>query len=68
MPRARLTEYLTSLVCDGLPDLSSLGSAGTWLPAPSDAPSEQPTDAPSQPTDSVANVLPIAAADARRSS
>ncbi|HXA34052.1 MAG TPA: TetR/AcrR family transcriptional regulator [Acidimicrobiales bacterium] len=68
MPRARLTEYLTSLVCDGLPDLSVLGSAGTWLPAPTDAGSEQPTDIePEQPTDT-AKVLPIAAvADARRS-
>jgi hypothetical protein len=69
MPRARLTEYLTSLVCDGLPDLTVLGSAGTWLPAPTDTGSEQPSDTkPEQPTDT-AKVLPIAAvADARRSS
>lgn len=98
MPRARLTEYLTSLVCDGLPDLSSLGSAASWLPSPDATPSEQPagslTEQPTdrtgtrhdragtqpdrtdtqpdttsgQSTDPVANVLPIAAADARRSS
>jgi len=76
MPRARLTEYLTSLVCDGLPDLSVLGSAGTWLPAPTETKSEQPSETKSeqqtdseQPTKSAANVLPIAAAaDARRSS
>ncbi|HEY1466031.1 MAG TPA: TetR/AcrR family transcriptional regulator [Acidimicrobiales bacterium] len=69
MPRARLTEYLTSLVCDGLPDLSVLGSAGTWLPAPTDSGSGQPSDTePEQPTDT-AKVLPIAAvADERRSS
>jgi AcrR family transcriptional regulator len=77
MPRARLTEYLTSLVCDGLPDLSALGSAGSWLAAPTEVASEQATDTQSQqlnetkseqPTDT-ANVLPIAAAaDARRSS
>ena len=80
MPRARLTEYLTSLVCDGLPDLSALGSAGTWLPGstetkagqPSDTESEQSSDTESeQSSDTEANVLPIAAAaaaDARRSS
>jgi AcrR family transcriptional regulator len=79
MPRARLTEYLTSLVCDGLPDLSSLGSAGAWLPAPGATPSEPATPSekasksepatPSEPsTSTAANVVPIAAADARRSS
>lgn len=74
MPRARLTEYLTSLVCDGLPDLSALGSAGTWLPASTETTSEQPSETDSetdseQPTKTAANVLPIAAAaDARRSS
>ena len=70
MPRARLTEYLTSLVCDGLPDLSALGSAGSWLPAPTETKPEQPSETESeQPTKAAANVLPIAAAaDARRSS
>jgi AcrR family transcriptional regulator len=91
MPRARLTEYLTSLVCDGLPDLSSLGSAGAWLPAPGATPSEQTSqsepvsqsepagtsepasqserDSKSEPsTTTAANVVPIAAVDARRSS
>ena len=66
LPRARLTEYLTSLVCDGLPDLSSLGSVGAWLPAPG-ATSEPAT--PSEPSTSTeANVVPIAAVDARKSS
>lgn len=52
MPRARLTEYLTSLVCDGLPDLSALGSAGTWLPASTGTESERSSRAESeQPTD-----------------
>ncbi|HEX4245552.1 MAG TPA: TetR/AcrR family transcriptional regulator [Acidimicrobiales bacterium] len=82
MPRARLTEYLTSLVCDGLPDLSSLGSAGAWLPQPTGThselstviteqseQSEQSTTTDSeQPADGEAKVLPIAAAEARRSS
>jgi AcrR family transcriptional regulator len=32
MPRARLAEYLTSLIYDGLPNADSLGPASTWLP------------------------------------
>jgi AcrR family transcriptional regulator len=80
MPRVRLTEYLTSLVCDGLPDLSSLGSAGAWLPATGANTSEpatpsEPSTSTSEPagksepsTTAAANVVPIAAADARRSS
>ncbi|MDQ1361440.1 MAG: hypothetical protein QOJ44_1817 [Acidimicrobiaceae bacterium] len=72
MPRARLTEYLTSLVCDGLPDLSALGSAGAWLPDSERADAGQPinSERPTKPeqTDAAAKVVPIAAADARRSS
>ncbi|HWE69888.1 MAG TPA: TetR/AcrR family transcriptional regulator [Acidimicrobiales bacterium] len=32
MPRARLADYLTSLIYDGLPNADSLGPASTWLP------------------------------------
>jgi AcrR family transcriptional regulator len=39
MPRSRLTEYLTSLIYDGIPNVDQLGTAGTWLPAESVAPS-----------------------------
>ena len=60
MPRARLTEYLTRLVCDGLPDLRALGSAGAWL---SDS---EPAD--SEPADAAVSVLLLTAADTRRSS
>ncbi|MDA8365817.1 MAG: TetR/AcrR family transcriptional regulator [Actinomycetota bacterium] len=32
LPRARVCEYLTRLVCDGLPDIDTLGPTSTWLP------------------------------------
>jgi AcrR family transcriptional regulator len=31
MPRSRLTEYLTSLIYDGIPNVDQLGPARTWL-------------------------------------
>jgi len=31
LPRSRLCGYLTSLLCDGLPAVETLGTAGTWL-------------------------------------
>ncbi len=78
MPRARLTEYLTRLVCDGLPDLRALGSAGAWLsdseradseptdpePTDSEPTDSEPTD--SEPADAAVGVLPPTAADTRR--
>jgi AcrR family transcriptional regulator len=74
MPRARLTEYLTSLVCDGLPDLSSLGRARAWLPdsalldsGPTGSDLSGSDSNHSEPTDAAAKVLPITA-DERRSS
>ncbi len=39
MPRSRLSGYLTSLVCDGLPGIDTLGRTSTWLPPDVVAPS-----------------------------
>lgn len=38
MPRSRVTQYLTTLACDGLPNLDAAGSTGTWLAAEDAAP------------------------------
>jgi AcrR family transcriptional regulator len=54
MPRARLAEYLTSLIYDGLPNADSLGPASTWLP-----------DVGSDPTSTSTDVeIPVGSADA----
>ncbi len=33
LPRSRVTQYLTTLACDGLPNLDAAGTTGTWLAA-----------------------------------
>jgi hypothetical protein len=54
MPRSRLTEYLTSLIYDGIPNVDQLGTAGTWLPA-----EPAPTSPPDQHQARGGDVTPL---------
>ncbi|HWD52801.1 MAG TPA: TetR/AcrR family transcriptional regulator [Acidimicrobiales bacterium] len=54
MPRARLAEYLTSLIYDGLPDADALGPASSWLPGVGSDPPAAPTSAPAGSPDATA--------------
>jgi AcrR family transcriptional regulator len=67
MPRARLAEYLTSLIYDGLPNADSLGPASTWLPEVGADPTsaETPSATTTDPTPGV--VTPLASKRRRTS-
>lgn len=67
MPRARLAEYLTTLIYDGLPNADSLGPASTWLPeVGSDPPAvETPSASHTEATPGV--VTPLASKRRRTS-
>ena len=67
MPRARLAEYLTTLIYDGLPNADSLGPASTWLPEVGSDPPTVETPSASH-TDATPGVVTPLASKRRRTS